>query len=211
MKLHPFNIMQRSACGGLDMGSDFDCDNPITAGVNQRLILIDKTVYDRALVTEDPTTAGLIDSITLTQVGDAGYSFQGVRKSLNPSSEFIPSSVVSGFGHIVDFICFDISQEQKNNIQKMAAGKLVAIIENANTVGNSNSVFEIYGKGVGLELQAGTLRENGSNETGGGYTLSLKTSPDFGQEPKLPASYLVTDYAGTILEIETILTPVVTP
>lgn len=206
--LHTFNIIQRSACVGIDSGSSVDCDAPIVAGVNQELILIDKEVYDRATITEDVTTKNLITSITLTQVGDAAYSFQGIRKSLNPQSQFVPATVSQGWDHQVDFLIFDISQAQKNNIQKMAGSKMVAIIRNSNAEGNADSVFEIFGGGVGMEMQAGPARINGDLETNGAYTIALKTSDDFGKEPKLPNSYLVTDFAGTVAQIQTLLTPV---
>jgi hypothetical protein len=195
-----------SACSGLDMGGDYDCAQPIVAGVNQRLVLIDKDVYDRATIAE---SSGLITSIVLTEVGDSGFAFQGIRKSLNPSSEFVPSTVSQGFSHQCDFLIFDISSAQKQNIQKMAGGKFVAIVQNTNTAGNGDSVFEVFGNGIGMEVQAGSMRINGDLETNGAYTISLKTSADFGQEPTLPPSYQVTDFAGTIAQIETILTPVV--
>ena len=210
MYLNPLNMIQRSsACGGLDMGGAVDCDDPIVAGVDQRLILMNKDIYDRATVVENVSTQNLIDSITLTQTGDAAYAFQGIRKSLNPQSAYVPAAVSQGFDHQVDFLIFDISQAQKNNIEKMTGGKFVAIVQNANAVGNGDSVFEIFGKDVGLTVQASPMRINGDLESNGAYTISLKTSDDFGKEPHLPSSYLVTDYAGTLAQITTLLTPVI--
>tara|TARA_R110002096_G_scaffold217142_4_gene405180 strand:+ start:11627 stop:12259 length:633 start_codon:yes stop_codon:yes gene_type:complete len=210
MYLNPLNIIQRSsACGGLDMGSGVDCDDPIVAGVDQRLVLINKDIYDRATVVENVSIPNLIDSIVLTQTGDSGFAFQGIRKSLNPQSAYVPAAVSQGFDHQVDFLIFDIGQAQKNNIEKMTGGKFVAIIQNSSAAGNKDAIFEVFGKDVGLTMQASPMRINGDLETNGAYTIALKTSDDFGKEPHLPSSYNVTDFAGTLVQITTILTPVV--
>ena len=206
---HPFNLMQRSACGGIDIGAAYDCDNPVTAGVNQRLILIDKQVFDNAVVTYDVGTPNLITNITLGIVGDAGFAFQGVRKSLNPQSAFSPTSVTVQYDHQVDFLCFDISAAQKNNIEKMGTSPVVAIVENSNSIGNADSVFEVFGTGVGMFLQAGPLRINGDLESSGAFTLSLKSSDDFGKEPHMPNSFWDTDYSTTKAKVDAILIPVV--
>jgi hypothetical protein len=205
---NPLQMIQRSACGGIDIGADYDCDAPIAAGVNQRLILIDKEVFDRAVVTFDATLTTLITDIVLTEVGDAGFAFQGIRRSLNPQSAFVPATVSVGYDHQVDFQIFDISQAQKDNIEKLGLSKVVAIVENVNAPGNADSVFEVFGKDAGLEMQAGEMRINADNETNGSYTISLKTSDESGKEPKLPTSWWDTDYATTRPKVDALLVPV---
>lgn len=198
-----------SACGGIDVGASYSCSTPIAAGVDQRLILIDKEVFDLATVTFDVTITTLITNIVLTGTGNAGYAFQGVRRSLNPSSAFVPATVSVGYDHQVDFQIFEIGQSEKDNIEKLGLSKVVAIIQNVNAPGNGDAIFEVFGKDAGLEMQAGPMRLNTDNETNGSYTISLKTSDDSGKEPKLPTSYFKTSYSVTKAQVDALLVPIV--
>ena len=197
-----------SACGGISIGAEYDCVNPIVAGVDQRLILIDKEVFDRAIVTYDVALESLITDILLTGIGDSGFAFQGIRRSLNPQSAFVPATVTVGYDHQVTFQIFEIDQEQKDNIEKLGLAKVVAIIQNVNSTGNGDSVFEVFGKDVGLEMQAGAMRLNADIETNGSYTIDLKTSDESGKEPKLPTSWFDTDFATTIAKVDALLVPI---
>jgi len=197
-----------SACGGIDVGAGYDCANPIVAGVDQRLILIDKSVFDRAIVTYDVALETLITDILLSGVGDAGFAFEGIRRSLNPQSAFVPATVTVGYDHQVTFQIFEISQIQKDNIEKLGLSKVVAIVQNVNAAGNEDSVFEVFGKDVGLEMQAGAMRINTDIETNSSYTIDLKTSDESGKEPKLPTSWFDTDFATTLAKVDALLVPI---
>jgi len=209
LMMKALKIVNNAPCGLIVMGSAYDCDNPINAGVDNRLILMNKEVWDRATITYDVTVTTLITNIVLTQTGDVGFVFQGIRTSTRPQSAFVPASVSVGYDHQIEFQIFDISQEQKDNIEKMGVSKMVAIVQNSNSIGNDNSVFEIFGKDVGLEMQAGAMRINADVETNGSYALNLKTSDDQGKEPKLPTSLWDTDFATTIVKVDALLVPVI--
>ena len=197
------------ACGSIGSGSNYPCaPNGLSASVENRLILIDKDVYDRATVTFDMTLTSLITNIVLTQSGDAGYAFIGVRRSTRPQSAFVPQTVSIGYDHQVEFQIFDISQAQKDNIEKLALSRVVAIVQNANAPGNADSVFEVFGKDVGLEMQAGPMRINTDLETNGSYTINLKTSDDSGKEGKLPTSFSDGAFGTTKAKVDALLTPV---
>lgn len=206
---NPLEMIQRSACGGIDIGAEYDCEFPIAAGVDQRLILIDKGVFDLATIVYDVTIPTLITSIVITGSGNAGYAFQGIRRSLNPQSAFVPATVSVGYDHQADFQVFQVDQIQKDNIEKLGLSKVVAIIENVNAIGNGDAVFEVFGKDAGMEMQAGPMRVNADNETNGSYTISLKTSDESGKEPKLPTSWFDTDYATTKALVDALLIPVI--
>jgi hypothetical protein len=195
-------------CGAISTGSTFNCSNPIVGGVETRLILLNKAVYDRATVTFDVTLTQLITNITLTQSGDVAYAFEGTRTSLTPETAFVPQTVSSGYDHTVNFLVFDISAAQKENLEAMALGKMVAIIQNVNTAGNGDSVFEVLGKDVGLEVQELT-RINGDLETNGAFSIQLKSSDDFSKEPHLPSSFWDTDFVTTKAKVDALLVPVV--
>jgi len=191
------------ACGGISIGAGYDCNNPITPGVNQRLLLINKD--DIIGVTYDLTETSLITDITL-DTGKQAFAFQGVRQSLRPQSAFVPQTVSVGYDHQIDFLVFDISQAQKDNLEAMGLEKFVAVVQNINSPGNADALFEVFGLGVGMELQS-NVRINSDLETGGAFSLQLKTSDNEGKESKMPQNWFDTDFATTKAKVDALLTP----
>lgn len=200
------------SCGGIVIGGKYDCVNPIQAGVEQRLLLINKADWDlNAVIEYDLEIPTLIISISLINLAVA-YEFEGTRKSINPQTAFTPSTFTVGYDHQVEFLIFDISSAQKYNIEEMALSKgIVAIIQNKNVEGNDDSIFEAFGKDVGLEIQAGPMRINGDVESNGAYTINLKTSDEMGKEQHLPASIWDTDFITTKEMIDELLIPTPAP
>jgi hypothetical protein len=160
---------------------------------------------DIASFTYDVTYSTLVTAITMNS-GGAFYKFQGFRQSVTPSTEFVPADVAIGYNHILEFHVFDISAAQKENLQKMALDKMVAIVENANVAGNSNSVFEIFGGGVGMEVLTLT-RLSRDADTMGAFAITLQTPDNQGKESKLPLSFWDTDYATTKAKVVALETP----
>lgn len=193
-----------TVCGGITLGAAYDCDSPIVPGVNQKLILGNKD--DILSITYDVTTTTLITGITLKAGGKACYAFQGIRQSLKPQYQFAPQTVIAGYDHQIDFMVFEITQAQKDNLERMGLEKLFAVVENMNAAGNGNSIFEVYGLKAGLELQT-NVRIPADTETGGAFSLSLLTSPNGGKEPKMPQSWFITNYTTTLAAVTALLTP----
>jgi hypothetical protein len=192
-----------SACDGIDGGADYDCENPLVPGVNQRLILgnsddVESVVYDLVNTT-------IIDDIIL-KAGKIAYVFQGVRQSLNPSYELVPGTISVGYNHLVNFLAFQISQVVKDNLERLALGKVFAVIENKNDVGNGNTIFEVYGLKVGLEAVV-ISRVPADQETNGAFTINLSTPENEGKEPKMPQTWFDTDYPTTLAKVEALLVP----
>lgn len=189
-----------AACDGITIGSGYDCDAPITPGVNNRLLMGNQG--DISVVTYALT---VITDITM-KLTKAMFAFQGIRQSLNPQYQFIPQTVSVGYDHQVDFLIFDISQLQKDNIEAMGLGKLTAVVENKNAPGNGDNFFEVYGLGVGMEMQTGG-RIAMDLETQAAFNISLKTSDNEGKETKMPQTWFDTDYTTTAALVEALLTP----
>ena len=203
MKALGFNPVA-TACGGISAGADYDCDSPVVPGVNQRLIL--GNLDDVESVTYNGTNPSIIEAITMKS-NKAGFPFQGIRQSLTPSYELVPGTVSVGYNHIVNFLGFEINQAAKDNFEKMAFGKLFAIVENRNAPGNGDSIFEVYGMGVGLEANSMT-RAASDQENGGAFAITLQTPEAEGKEPKMPQSWFKTDYATTLALVDAILVPI---
>lgn len=186
-----------ATCGAITAGASYDCDNPLQPGVNPRVWLINK---DDIASTTVGSNASVITAMTL-KATKAAYAFEGMRQSVDPQVQFVPQTFAVGYDHILNIQVFDISSTQKLNLEKMALGKMVAIVENANVAGNDDSVFEVFGLGVGMEVVTLT-RLSKDSETMGSFSIGLKTSDNEGKEAKLPLSFWNTNYATTLAAIE---------
>lgn len=182
-------------CDQITIGAIYDCQNPLQGGAKSRLILVN--LDDIASVTYNSTD--VITAITLS-TNKVAYLFEGFKNSLVKSEEMInPESKQSVFRHKIDFTVFDISQAQKNNLQRMALGRFVAIVENTQRGSNS---FEVYGVNAGLVMAPGVVRA--SNANNGAFKLSLQ-SAEGEEEIKLPQTFLSTDYSTTLTAVNNLL------
>ena len=185
-----------AVCSGISAGATYDCTDPLQPGVNARIWLANKD--DIASYTYGANT-NLVTAITMAAT-KTFFVFQGFKQSVEPSVELVSQPVSVSYDHILNFHVFDISSTQKVNLQKMALNKIVAIVENVNAAGNGDSVFEIFGSGVGLEVVSMT-RLSRDTESMGAFSIGLKTSDNEGKESKLPLSFFNTDYATTLAAI----------
>lgn len=181
------------SCGTITKGASASCTSPLKSGTKPRLLLAN---YDDVLsVTESASTPDLITAITMA-TNTVFYVFEGYKQDVKPTQEVIDSgSGQNLFSHKVSFVVYDISQTQKTNLQRMAKGRFVAVLENK---GKGSDSFEVYGLGSGMELVPGLVRDPLAN--GGGYLINLSTA-DGEFEPKLPQTYFDTDYATTLADM----------
>lgn len=171
------------ACDSIDRGSSADCDNLPVGGTEARLILMNNS--DILEIAED--VDGNITGITLNP-GATAFEFLGFRNDMKGTQEVLTPDVgPSRFKHGVGLNIYELTQLQKNNIEKIARGNLVAILENR---GKDENAHEVFGKGVGLQIVPGVIRN--AHENGGLYVLSLATPDGEGlTEPKLPQTLAI--------------------
>ncbi len=180
------------ACGEINSGSSADCDNLPPGGTNARLTLFN---YDDIEdYTESEDEEGIITEIILKD-GKYGYQFLGFRNDVKKSEEVIKPDVgITKFKHNVGFVVYENTQAQKNNVEKIARGRFVAVVENK---GKGDNSYEIVGKGVGVEIVAGPIRN--AHENGGFFVISLSTPDDQGElESKLPQTLQVEESGSSI-------------
>lgn len=184
------------ACGAIERGSEADCDNIPEGGTRARLLLAN---YDD-VESYDEDVDGNITDITLA-VGAFLYEFLGFRNDVKKSEEVIKPDVgIPKFKHNVGFVVYENTQIQKNNVENIARGRFVAVVENK---GKDANVFEVVGKGVGVEIVAGPIRN--AHENGGFFVISLSTPDDQGElESRLPQTLLVAGgtYAANLAFLE---------
>lgn len=187
------------ACGTITRGSVIDdCDDIPPGGTRARLLLAN---FDEVVsYTEDVN--GQITAITLAD-GATLHEFTGFRNDVKSSQEVLkPEIGIPKFKHNVGFVIYENTQIQKNNIENLVRGRVVAIVENNGKDVNS---FEVVGVGVGLTIVAGVIRDAHAN--GGFFVLSLATPDDEDVlEPQLPQTLFITpDYAAALAYLETLL------
>lgn len=182
------------SCGLITIGSDPSCTNPIKSGTEPRLYLFN---YDDVLnATESASTPNLLTAL-VQKSNTVGFVFSGYKQDVKPIQEVIaPGNGANQLKHSLGFIVYDISQVQKNNLQKVVKGRFVAVCENK---GKGSTAFEVYGLASGMEIVPGQARDSYAN--GGGYIIQLAT-PENEFEPLLPQTFFDTDYATTKAKLD---------
>lgn len=169
------------------MGSSLNCDEIPAGGTVARVGVINYD--DISSITED--SDGRITAISL-KAGKEGYLFSGFRNDVQKSEEVAnPGIGLNQFRHLVRWVIYERTQEQKNNIERLAKGRFVVVAENR---GKDDDAFEVYGIGVGVEIVAGTIRN--AFENAGVFVLPFAT-PEGEFEPKLPQS-LGSSYSNAV-------------
>ena len=203
-KFNPLRAIQR-ACEGLTMGAEINCADPLTPGIRKRLIGFNLADVEDVAYSITPGQENVIESITLKE-GMQAWVFDGIKQSIVPTQELVPQPTSNGWKHGVLFSIFDISSEQKLNLQGMATQSTVWIVENANDSSNANSIFEVYGLGRGLEAETIT-RSPVDTESGAAYVVQLNTPDEGGSEVVPVESWFIVDFATTLAAVELLLIP----
>ena len=165
------------SCHTITIGSGPDCDNLPIPGTEARLILINWDEVERIYTNDE----GKIISIDLS--GDAvAYEFLGFGQDVKKNEGVVQTDLKNRFTHSVDFVVYELTQEQKNNLRKMAKGRFMAIVE---LKGKEDYSIELLGIDVGLKMLGAQIKN--VHENGGLYTITLST-PENGVEfeRKLP-------------------------
>jgi hypothetical protein len=145
-----------------------------------------------------------ITDITLKS-GKSAYLFETLRQGLQARYEQTDIGLTTGYAHEVTFQIYDISSDQKEELFKMAVGKLVGIVFNMNVPGNEDGYFEVFGIGAGMETIELT-RINRDLETAGAWNIVLNTGEQT-RESKLPYNFFDTDYQTSLDKILALLNP----
>ena len=183
------------SCKGIFQGQDFDCADVLIAGVDEKLTLFN--LLDIETITFDVDNPSIITDIILVN-GASAFTFDGTRQSLIPEEHFIPGRFSVGYDHQLGFQVFQIDQTSKDNLEAMFVKKTVGVVH------NKEGSFEVYGIIQGLE---GLTKDRlpGDQDTGGSYSIVLKTSENTAREPKSPQTWFDTDEATTQDKIDALI------
>lgn len=185
------------ACNGvIDADILFDCDFPAIGGIEVNVVLINREQVDVTATTYSGTNKTLMTAFALTEGSSyTGYSFQGVKQVNSTAFELVKKETgPDKFRHVFNGIILNPSAENKLQLQQMAeGGKYVAIVEKKWKGEDNEDAFDVFGIDSGLELNVVTYN---SNENDGTISIELSNAENY-EEPKVPATLLLTDYATT--------------
>lgn len=181
-----------SVCSLISAGLSPSCTNPLIAGVNDRLILMNKSEISG--ISYDVTETEIIDAVTLVS-GASAYAYQGQNFSNEPSSRAVVGRYAKRVEHQIDFLIFGEGNIVKEQLNLMLQGKLCAIIQNQYEGTDGDSAFTFYGVQQGLQV-AEMEQLKYDQETLGAYRISLK-SMDQALEAKLPNVFYDTSFVAT--------------
>lgn len=189
-------------CAKISASVAVNCDNPIQGGTKDVLYLFNFDDILDATLTRNGSNSQIIEDILLGS-GITGYSFEGINSSTLPKNTFVKGRFLGAFDHEVNFKIWDLTPAIKEELEKMAKGRFVAIVENNYKGTAGNAAFEIYGLDSGLVLEA-MERDPANADTQGAYDVTLKSSEQ-SREPHLPATFFNTSYANSKALVEALI------
>lgn len=191
-----------SVCGKISAGLTIDCDNPLQAGAEDQLILINRDDWLDAAITYNVTNPQIIEAVVLAS-GILAYSYQGKNNSIGPKYEFIKQTFAEVYNHEVNFKVFNVDAPAKLQLEKMAKGSLVAIVQNKFKGTDGDAAYEVYGADAGL-IVSQNIRDIINQENQGAFDVIIK-SDEASLEPHMPKTFFITDLATTKAAVEGLL------
>lgn len=197
--LAPLAILLVTLCGKISANQTIDCDNPLQAGTEDTLVLINYEDWLDAALTLNGTNTQIVENIVLAS-GIIGYEMQGKNNSIAPKYELVKQAYAEVYNHELNYKVFGVSAATKAQLEKKAKGRFVAIVYNKYKGTSGNAAFEIYGADAGLVVTQ-MIRDVNNQDTQGAFDIILKSS-ELSMEPHMPKSLFITDYATTKLLVE---------
>tara|TARA_R110002126_G_scaffold138100_1_gene282406 strand:- start:27 stop:605 length:579 start_codon:yes stop_codon:yes gene_type:complete len=182
------------SCAGLFQGQSVSCADPLSVGLVQRLFLAN--LEDVASFTYDGTDVNKVTAIAM-KAGKLFYEFEGVKQSINVTSEYVPKPYSVAYKSTIDFSVFEVDAATRRNLEAMAFQKTIAITFGVNDTSLSDGAFEIHGIRAGLDVIT-NVRIPSDNETGAAYRVQLASPDAGGIETALPYVFWDTDYDTTL-------------
>jgi hypothetical protein len=176
--------------GNLQMAS---CRNAV-AGIKGEAIIINFDDWKAATITE---LNGVISAIALAGATKAS-KFTSHEKAFESSSNLQKGTYNSSFAHQIIMRAFDRTQTLKDDINKMANGRYVAIIINRDQNDEPTTV-ELLGAENGLVANA--IEHNSADNDGVAYAITLG-SEEGAYESEIPKSVYTNSLAATLTMIE---------
>lgn len=191
----PAAIVLISICAKIGQNMVIDCDNPIIAGAEDELMIINYADWKDATITRNGTNPQIIEDIALPS-GIVGYIWQGQNGSIMPKCTMVKAGKYQKrWKHTVSGFVFSNSPDIKAELNTASKGRFVVIVKKNFEGTDGNAAYEIYGDRVGLLLEE-CEKDDNNTETQGAWSFMFAT-PEENLEPFPQASLFINDLATT--------------
>lgn len=181
-------------CGKISDDIFLNCNETMVGGVRDKLYLFN--IDDIDDYQKNVSNSQIIEGVDLiTSPAARGYVFEGQNNSNDASMQLTKGAYSVGYTHKIIFRIFSNDPNTKKQLEAMAKGKSVAIVQNNFQGSNGNSAFELFGLDVGLEVLEMTSDKSDA-DTQGAYVVTLSTNAKY-REGHLPATVFLTDFSTT--------------
>lgn len=172
-----------------------NCDYLAIPGIEEDVVLIPYSNFDKASSTINGTNRMLIDNLQCKS-GTSGYLVQGVKQVHGFNQEFVPSEeTVDKWRHVYQGVIMTPSTANRLQASKLARGESYVVVIHRKYKGVSNAdAFLILGWDNGLYVTE--MTEN-SREGEGAIRFTL-SSKDDALEYDMARNLLETDYDTTL-------------
>lgn len=172
------------------------CTNAV-AGIEPEIILLNKADIDSVAL-----ESGVLSEITLK---DAvyGVKYTSAKNAFEATVALNKGTYMNSFTHGVVCRVFSREQQTKDELNRLANAKVVAIVKNLDAH-NDETKYEVYGLESGLVMT--DLQFASTDGDGVVYTFNLG-SDDNARESELPASFYKESLATTEAALTALLAP----
>ena len=181
-------------CGKIIADILYDCNKPPKGGIEQGIVLINRSDIDKALTVVDSDVATGKHSITslVLKTGATGYLIEGIQSKQIFMAGYtinVADDQPDDFTHTINVRLFNCNEQSSSIVNNLAVGAdLVAVAR------HKNGCIEVYGFDGGLKVSEGA---RSSSENRGSTTLTL-SSVGVDTESKTPYIYNAGDDATNL-------------
>lgn len=169
-----------------------DCGRSVAA-IEPEMVLVN---FDDWKAATKELDGNVLSSVVLAS-GANGYKYESLKNSFEKDCTLAKGTYQNGFDHKVVARVFANTQSIKDELVKLSAAKVVAILKNCDTK-NEETLYEVYGSDNGLEMSEFT---SPSTDTDGIHYSFTLASGDNAKESQLP----LTLNAGGVEETKAIV------
>lgn len=154
-----------------------DCGRS-TAAIEPEMVLVN---FDDWKAATKEIDGNVLSSLVLAS-GANGYKYESLKNSFEKDCTLAKGTYQNGFDHKVVARVFANTQDIKDEVIKLSAAKVVAILKNSDSKTGA-IVYEVYGADNGLEMSE--LTSPSTDTDGIHYSFTL-ASGDNAKESSLP-------------------------
>lgn len=172
------------------------CKNSLAA-IEADIVLINFDDVDR----DSSSVTGNVLSTLALKSSTYGYRFTSHKNAFEATVALNKGTYLNSFVHGAVARVFTKTQDAKDQLNKLANGKVIAIVKNSDNQ-NDETKYEVYGWDNGLVMS--DLQAASTDADGVLYTFNL-SSDDNARESQLPLSYFSTTLAATETALESLI------